>query len=158
MKNFHRPSLGQRGDIIDLQNAINRHIIKNEFPPQRQKLVNNLIDNLQQKDHSNFKLALSTMDGVFLFDPKEIIFCEGESNYTRFHFTAHSPLLVCKTIKEYEDLLQDHQFIRVHKSFLVNRAHIIKMDKDGTMQLTNKMDISVSRRKKSDILKSIKEG
>lgn len=140
-------------DIVELQNAINRHVIKHELPNHRDKLVDNLMTNLQQKDQTNFKLALSTMDGVFFFEPREIVCCEGENNYTRFHFLKTNPILVSRTIKEYEDILQEHQFIRVHKSYLVNRQHVLKIDREGILQLSNKMVVPVSRRKKPEILK-----
>jgi two-component system LytT family response regulator len=141
-------------DIIDLQNAINRHIIKNEFKPRQQdKLVENLISNLKQKDSAAFKLALSTMEGVFLFDPEQIIRCEGENNYTRFYFPDRKPLLVSRTMKEFEDILSEHHFIRVHKSHLVNRKYIQHLDKEDLLWLTDGSHIGVSRRKKEELMK-----
>ncbi len=144
-------------DIIDLQNAINRHIIKKEFPQQQNQLVNNLLSNLQQKDPAKFKLALSTMEGVFFFDPKEIIRLEGESNYTRFYFTNRKPILVSHTLKEYEDILQEHDFIRPHKSHLINKHYVKQLDREGFLLLTDGSHINVSRRKKEDILKELKD-
>jgi two-component system LytT family response regulator len=116
-------------DIIDLQNAINRHIIKKEIQfKQQHQLVNNLISNLQQKDQSNFKLALATMEGVFFVEPRDIIRLEGEGNYTRFFFSNHKPILISHTIKVYEDILIDFDFLRVHKSHLVNKKFVDHID------------------------------
>lgn len=141
-------------DIIDLQNAVNRHIIKKEFKPQQQeKLVDNLISNLKQKDISAFKLALSTMEGVFFFEPAQIIRCEGENNYTRFYFPDRKPLLVSRTMKEFEDILTEHDFIRVHKSHLVNRKYVRHLDKDDLLWLNDGSHIAVSRRKKEEVTK-----
>jgi two-component system, LytTR family, response regulator len=141
-------------DILDLQNAINRHIIKKEFQPlQQEKLVGNLISNLQQKDAAAFKLALSTMEGVFFFAPSQIIRCEGENNYTRFYFPDRKPLLVSRTMKEFEEILSEHDFIRVHKSHLVNRAFVNHLDKEDLLWLTDGSHIVVSRRKKEEVLK-----
>lgn len=143
-------------DISELQNAINRHLVKNEFKPQQQeKLVDNLISNLQQKDISAFKLALSTMEGVFFFEPASIIRCEGENNYTRFYFPDRKPLLVSKTMKEYEEILADHQFIRVHKSHLVNKKFVRYLDKEGLLWLTDGSHIAVSRRKKEEVMREL---
>ena len=146
-------------DIFDLQNAINRHIIKKEFqqPKQQQQLVNNLITNLQQKDQSSFKLALSTMQGVFFFEPANIIRLEGENNYTRFFFTDQKPILVSHTLKEYEEILNEYDFIRVHKSHLVNKKYVKHLDKEGLLWLTDGSHIVVSRRKKEDVLKELKD-
>jgi two-component system LytT family response regulator len=143
-------------DISELQNAINRHLVKKEFKPQQQeKLVDNLISNLQQKDASTFKLALSTMEGVFFFEPVSIIRCEGENNYTRFYFPDRKPLLVSKTMKDYEEILSDHHFIRVHKSHLVNKKFVRHLDKEGLLWLTDGSHIAVSRRKKEEVMKEL---
>ena len=97
-------------DILELRNAVNRHIIKKQNQNQ-ELLVNNLLTNLQQKNPENFKLALSTSEGVSFYDPSEILYCEGENNYTRFVFTKNKPMLVSKTLGEYEDLLAEHGFL-----------------------------------------------
>jgi len=142
-------------DIVDLQNAVNRHIVKKEYPPQQEKLVTNLINNLQQKDASSFKLALSTMEGVFFFEPAAIIRCEGENNYTRFFFPDRRPLLVSKTIKEYEEILGEYGFLRVHKSHLVNKTFVRHLDKEGLLWLMDGSHIVVSRRKKEEVMKEL---
>ncbi len=141
-------------DIVDLQNAVNRHIVKKQSAVtlSQQPLMNNLIYNLQQKDQQQFKLALSTSEGIFLYDPKEIVLLEGSSNYTKFFFANQKQLIVAKTLKEYEDILVEHQFLRVHKSYLVNKSHVIKVDREGVLELSNKMNIPISRRRKSEIL------
>lgn len=141
-------------DISELQNAINRHLVKKEFLfPQQEKLVGNLINNLRQNDIAAFKLALSTMEGVFFFDPVSIIRCEGENNYTRFYFPDRRPLLVSRTLKEYEDILSDYHFIRVHKSHLVNRLYVSHLDKESMLCLKDGSQVAVSRRKKEEVLK-----
>ena len=143
-------------DIPELQNAINRHIVKKEYQ-QQESLVNNLINNLQQKDANNFKLALSTTEGVFFFEPGEIVRCQGENNYTHFFFTEHKPLIVSKTLKEYEEILQEHDFIRAHKSHLVNKRFVKYLDKEGLLWLTDGTHIVVSRRKKDEVLKVLRK-
>jgi len=143
-------------DIAELQNAINKHIIKKFQPPQeQQKLVSNLINNLQQKDQTGFKLALSTTEGVFFFIPSEIIRLEGESNYTRFYFASQKPMLVSRTLKEYEEILAEHDFIRAHKSHLINKKFVKHLDKEGLLWLTDGSHIIVSRRKKEEVLKEL---
>ncbi len=140
-------------DIVDLQNAINRHIVKKEVQPQHQhQLVSNLISNLKQKDHADFKLAISTSEGVYFSDPKNIIRLEGEGNYTRFFFSDRKPLLVSKVIKDYEEILQEYSFIRIHKSYLVNKHHISQMDKDDTLVLSDGSHIAISRRRKEEVM------
>jgi two-component system, LytTR family, response regulator len=64
-------------------------------------------------------------------------------------------VLVSKTLKEYEELLTAHDFIRVHKSYLVNRAFVQHMDRDGVLWLTDGSHILVSRRKKEEVMKEL---
>lgn len=141
-------------DIVDLQNAINRHVVKKEFQNNQQKkqLVDNLIHNLQQKNSDHFKLAISVKEGLFLFELPHIICLEGQNNYTKFFFDHQKPLLVSKTIKEYEDILTDHYFLRIHKSWLVNKAHVKKVDNDGMVWLSNDIQVPISRRRKNEIM------
>jgi len=140
-------------DVIDLQNAINRHIVrlKSKLPHQA-LLLNNLVTNLQQKQASDFKLALSTMEGVSFYDPAEIMYCEGENNYTNFVFINHKPKLISKTLGEYEDILEDHQFIRIHKSYLVNRRYITMIDREGMVLMKDGRSLPVSRRRKEAVM------
>ena len=140
-------------DIVELQNAINRHIIKQDFQTNNKPLFKNLIDNIQQKNPAYFKLAVSVKEGVFLFELKNIICLEGQNNYTKLYFDDRKPLLVSKTLKDYDDMLADHHFLRVHKSFLVNESHVKKIDNDGLLWLSQDLFVPVSRRKKTEVLK-----
>ncbi len=140
-------------DIVELQNAINRHIIKQGFQTSNHPLFKNLIENIQQKNPAHFKLAVSVKEGVFLFELKNIICLEGQNNYTKLYFDDRKPLLVSKTLKEYDDILTEHNFVRVHKSFLVNELHVKKIDNEGVLWLTNDVCVPISRRKKTDVFK-----
>jgi two-component system, LytTR family, response regulator len=144
-------------DVLELQNAINRHIIKQQSQDQ-QLLVSNLLTNLQQKDPKNFKLALSTSEGVSFYDPLEILYCEGENNYTRFVFTVSKPLLVSKTLGEYEDLLREHGFLRIHKSYLVNVKYVSKVDREGTLLMSNGRQLTISKRRKENVMSTLRQG
>jgi len=145
-------------DIPDLQNAIHRHIVrKNIYPQEQRKLVDNLISNLQQKDQSSFTLALSTMEGFFFYDPKDIVKCEADDNYTHFYFVNGKPLIVSKTLKEFEDILADHGFMRVHKSYLVNMHYVVRLDKEGLLWLKDGSYVAVSRRRKKEVLDILSE-
>jgi len=142
-------------DVLELQNAINRHIIKQQNQDQK-LLVSNLLSNLQQKDPKDFKLALSTSEGVFFYDPLEILYCEGENNYTRFFFTKHKPMLVSKTLGEYEELLAEHGFLRIHKSYIINSKYVSKVDKEGMLLMSDGKQLVVSRRRKEIVMNTLR--
>ncbi|HXR79291.1 MAG TPA: LytTR family DNA-binding domain-containing protein [Saprospiraceae bacterium] len=146
-------------DIVELQNALNRHIIRRNLSQQSRKdLVHNLIENVQRPDADEYRLALSTTEGVFFYLPSEIIRCEGESNYTTFYLEHAKPLIVSHTLKEYESLLSDYGFSRVHKSHLVNMKYVSRMDRDGFLWLQNGESVPVSRRRKEEVLRLLKKG
>lgn len=143
-------------DVIELQNAIHRHIIKQQNQNQK-LLVSNLISNLQQKDPKDFKLALSTMEGVFFFEPVEIMYCEAENNYTRFNFIKQKPMMVSKTLGEYEELLGEYGFIRIHKSYLVNAKYVTKIDREGIVLMSDGKCLTVSKRKKEMVMNTLRQ-
>jgi two-component system LytT family response regulator len=146
-------------DIVELQNALNRHIIRRNLSQQSRKdLVHNLIENVQRPDADEYRLALSTTEGVFFYLPSEIIRCEGESNYTTFFLEHAKPLIVSHTLKEYESMLTDYGFSRVHKSHLVNMKYVTRMDRDGFLWLQNGESVPVSRRRKEEVMRLLKKG
>jgi two-component system LytT family response regulator len=143
-------------DVVELQNAVNRHIIKQQSKDQK-LLVSNLLTNLQQKDPKDFKLALYTMEGVSFFEPGEIMYCEAENNYTRFAFRNQKPILISRTLGEFEEILEGHQFIRIHKSYLINRKYIKKIDRDGMMEMSDGKQFPVSKRKREKVMNTLKQ-
>lgn len=140
-------------DIVELQNALNRHIIRRNLSSQsRQELMHNLIENVQKNDAEEYRLAVSTSEGVFFYLPSEIIRCEGESNYTTFYLKGSKPLMVSHTLKDYESILNDYGFVRVHKSHLVNMKFVTRMDREGFLWLQNGDSVPVSRRRKEEVM------
>lgn len=107
----------------------------------------------------NPKIGLPTGDRVEFIEVKSIIRCQGESNYTHFYFTDRKPLLVAKTLIEFEELLADYQFIRVHKTHLVNLNHVISFTKNdsGILFLSNGDSVSISRRRREFTINRLKE-
>lgn len=133
-------------DKTELKNAICQHINKKSFT---------MLSTNPMQEENNYKLALSTCDGVFFYDPKKIIRLKAENNYTRFFFTDEKPLLVARTLKNYEEILLEHNFIRPHKSHMVNKKFVRYLDKGEYLQLVDGSHISVSRRKKSELVKEL---
>ena len=143
-------------DVAELQDAIYKHIVKQKTQPFiSPQLVKNLIHNLRQGSSADFKLALSTNKGVFFIAPSEIVRCEGDDNYSHFYFISEKPIVVARTLKEYDEILQDHGFIRIHRSHLVNIKHISQVDKAGNICLKNGEILPVSRRRKNDVLREL---
>lgn len=143
-------------DADELRETFNRFIQKAELNISRGLAVRNLLTNLQQSNNSFHKLALPTNAGLQFFLPGDIIRCEGMSNYTKFYLCNYHPILTSRTIKEYEEILLPHKFIRVHKSHLVNTEFV----KGYAQQINNLIlkdgtQIEVSRRRKKEVLEEL---
>lgn len=141
-------------DYAELGEALARHRAKRvetDAAAKQQQQVGALFDNIGRGDARHFRLALSTGGGVTLHEPSAIVLLEAHSNYTRFYFANRKSELVCHTLKEYEDLLAEHGFARVHKSYLVNRAHVVS-SRDGMLLTNTGMEVPVSRRKKAEVM------
>ncbi len=143
-------------DADELRHAVDRFIMQQRASANRQPLYNNFLYNINAKDQKEFKLALPTSDGTYFYFPDEIIRLEGESNYTRFHFAGKKPMLISKTLKEYEEILSDHGFIRVHKSSIINKKHLVNYTHDGWLVMTDQSRVEISRRRKHEVMEQLK--
>src|SRR5690606_15960704 len=83
-----------------------------------------LLENIRKKVDNYKRIALSTSDGIHLFEVSDIIRCEAKVNYTQFFIKNHKPVLISRTLKEYEEILTEHGFERVHQSHLINLAYL----------------------------------
>lgn len=112
------------------------------------------IENLFLNKDKN--LAITTYDGVVFLELDKIIRCEADLNYTKFILADNKSFVSSKTLKEYEDLLiTHHNFIRVHRSHLVNINYLFKFKSDGSLVLRDNSVIPVSRRRKEDVMKKL---
>jgi len=102
------------------------------------------------------RLALNTLDKIHIVEVAEILRCESHINYTMFYFTDGTKLLVTKTLKEFDKLLTDHHFIRVHQSHLINTRFIKEFSKsDGYIFMKDSTKVPVSTRKKQVLMEMI---
>ena len=109
-----------------------------------------LLENIRKKVDNFKRIALSTSEGIHLFEVSDIIRCESEDNYTKFYIKNNKPIMISKTLKEYEDLLTDHGFERIHQSHLINLSYLksyIKKD-GGYVIMADNSKLPISPRKK----------
>ena len=117
-----------------------------------------LLENIRKKVDNFKRIALSNSDGIHLFDISDIIRCESEDNYTKFYIKNNKPILISKTLKEYEDLLTEHGFERIHQSHLINLAYLksyIKKD-GGYVVMADNSNLPISQRKKDRLQELLK--
>lgn len=119
-----------------------------------------LLENIRKKVDNFKRIALSNSDGIHLFEVSDIIRCESEDNYTKFFIKNSKPILISRTLKEYEELLTEHGFERIHQSHLINIAYLksyIKKD-GGYVVMADDSNLPISQRKKDrlqEILKTL---
>lgn len=143
-------------DADELRAAMDRFIARQTDTRNEEPLYNNLLHNITVRNKGDFKLALSTTAGTYFYHPEEIIRLEGESNYTRFYFTRHKPLLTSRTLREYEDILVEYGFIRTHKSHLINKKHVVRISREGEIVMVDESHIEISRRRKEEVIGLLK--
>jgi len=103
------------------------------------------------------RLALPTAEGVYIVDKSTIIRVEAMSNYSVFLLTDHKKIVVSKTLKEYEAVLDDSHFMRVNRSVIVNLDFVTKYRKGdgGTLELSDGAELEVSPQKKEALLQRL---
>ena len=117
-----------------------------------------LLENIRKKVDNFKRIALSNSDGIHLFEVSDIIRCESEDNYTKFYIKNNKPILISRTLKEYEDLLTEHGFERIHQSHLINLAYLksyIKKD-GGYVVMADNSNLPISQRKKDRLQELLK--
>ena len=103
----------------------------------------------------NNKILLPTLGGYNIIEVSDISYCKSESNYTRFHFADGKNLVVSKTLKEFESILLENNFFRIHRSYIINLNCIAKYNKGkgGEVVMKDGAILEVSREKKEEFLK-----
>ena len=133
--------------------------VENKLSKMKDNLqLENLMELIKNKDSKNeHKLALATTKEIRFVNTNEIVRCESSNAYTKFYFIDSKSIMVSKPIFEYEELLNDYDFIRCHQSHLVNKKFIKSLIKEdgGYLLLEDNTRIPVSRSKKENVLKAL---
>jgi two-component system LytT family response regulator len=141
--------------IEELQQTVERlgNSSVRKIRERAENLKNNLANPKSQEDH----IAIPTNDGLEFIQIKQIIRIESSSNYSKLVLQNSQQMLVTRQLKDFEELLQDYRFYRVHHSHLVNLNFIARYVRGDGGQITmrNGDIIDVSRRKKEVFLKLI---
>lgn len=106
------------------------------------------------------KIVLPLTDGFEVVSIADIIHCVANDNFTDFHFIAKQKMMICRTLKFYEELLKDSGFVRVHKSHLININHIKKYTKGkgGQVTMSDGAVVDVSPNKKEELMHYFEKG
>ena len=142
-------------DGEELQRAVNKVILRSQKPIAAQLQI--LMQKMNHPSVAINKIALPTMDGLQMISVNSIIRCESDSNYTVVSLKNNKKITVSRTLKDIEELLEDHSFIRVHRCYLVNLNEIEKYIKGegGYLLMSDGAKIDVARNKKEFLLNKL---
>lgn len=131
---------------------------KNNFNESYNSVVGNVVSMLQHPGVIK-NITLPDADGYNIIDINEILYLEGENNYTSFHLQNKNKIVVSKTLKEYEELLEESGFFRIHKSNIINLRHLKKVSvEDGVgAHMSDGRILGVSRRRTAELMEKARQ-
>lgn len=136
-------------DVDELQAAVQKARMRHH-EASRQEQLNVLLSNMSGK--GNRKICLATGDRIEFVRVDEILLCEASGSYTHVHLKGQRKIMVSKHLKEYETLLSEDNFMRVHNSFLINLNEVKQFVKSegGYILMNNDVQVSISPRKRDE--------
>jgi two-component system, LytTR family, response regulator len=142
--------------LIEAVQRVERRLEEGRKEERTETLLHNLS---KAGTPSEMRLCLPTMKGFIILKLEDIIYCEAERSYTVFHLEGNRSVTVSKPLLDYDHLLKDTSFLRIHKSYLINLHHVKEYQRGegGLVIMTDNAEIEVSRRKKEQFLLKIKE-
>jgi len=144
-------------DPEELDNVIKRVRDKEQQYKNPLRQFEVLFEQVINKNFSNHSIALPTQEGLLFIKTGDIIRCEASGSYTKFFLNNRETLLVSRGLKEFEEMLWEHEFFRIHESHIINLSYLKKYIKGdgGQVILNNGSVLDVARRRKENFLKRI---
>jgi two-component system LytT family response regulator len=142
-------------ESTDLTEAVRRAGHKIARYQHREKM-DSLLTNIKYLNVEK-KIALATLRGLEFVTIGNIIRCESDNAYTIFHMIDKSKIVVSKSLGEFEELLADYHFLRIHQSHLVNLRYVKNYSKGngGTITMEDNSIVDVSRRRKEQLIRRL---
>ncbi len=141
--------------LDELSLAVNKCVKKHQ--ENDTNLINNFLHQL--KNNAIKKIALPTGTTTIFVPINEIVRIESASNYSIIHFINRPKLTITKTLKDLEEQLTIHNFMRVHHSHLVNMEHVVgyKNQDSGYLIVFGNDIVEISRRKKQEVMQRLNQ-
>ena len=143
-------------DIDELKGSVERAEQKKSNNSTNERL-DLLLDHISNPKKDFKRIVIPSQDSLRFIRIDEIIYLEANMNYTHIYMSGNEKYVVSRTIKEYEDLLPESTFIRIHNSYIINKDFLEKYERGegGQVIMSNGVRLDVSKRKKADFLKAI---
>lgn len=117
--------------------------------------LESLMNQIHQPQNLPDRITINSLDGITVIPVADIVYLEAAGTYTLFYLKNKEKIVSSLNLKEYEDLLSDHHFFRIHNSFLINMAEVRKYIKTdgGSILMSNENEVSISKRRRDEFLK-----
>lgn len=145
-------------DPEELKAAVGR--VTGKRSPSLQQQMELLLSRFQQPQPAVNRIALPTLEGLQIIPVDTILYCTSSSNYTIFNLMENQKLIISRTLKEIEEMLEEYRFLRVHHSYLVNLNEVRKYNRGegGSVLMSDGATVDVSRSRKEMLLKKLQPG
>ena len=152
-------------DIDDLKDAVGKLInYKELFSQDSSNLesylesIKNLSESIHYQNESN-KITVAHAKGIKIIDVADILYLEGDGNYTNIHFLDGTSFFDTRTLKVYEEILNHNKFYRIHKKNIINISYLTDylQDEGSFAVMQTGVKLPVARARVSEFVKKIKE-
>lgn len=142
--------------IPELEEAIER-ARKNISVTIRQNTIDKLLYNLGRRTGVERKINIPTVNGYEFIDLKQIAWCESDGPYTTFHLANKSKVMSSRHLGFYEELLENHNFCRIHNTTIINMQFVKSYIKGraGHVLLTDGTKLELAQRRKAVFLNKL---
>jgi two-component system, LytTR family, response regulator len=140
--------------IQELQEAIQRVGVREKSQIKTGKEFGEIKKRIDALGSTGQLVLVSELDGFSIARYDDILYCEAAKNYTVFVFLGGRKIIASRTIKEYEELLAEYGFMRIHKSYIINLTKVARYVKGrgGEIELMDGSIMPVSRERKQEFL------
>lgn len=144
-------------NISELQSAVQKAVDRIKIKNISQK-IDTLFFNLNTAKPFLQKMALPTLDGLIFVNVKDLVWLEARGSYTFIYLATGQKITISRTLKEFEDILPQDNFSRIHQSYIINHHFIKKYvrGRGGSVEMEDGTIIEVSLRKKDEFLAKFK--
>ena len=138
-------------DGKDLTKAVAKAMQQKPDPKQLQSMKHHLHGG---EKYQPDKIALPYQNGVTFTEIKNVLYCEADNNYTRFFIAGGQQYVVSKTLGDIQEVLEERNFLRIHRQYLINLDHIKKYvrGEGNYIIMSNNQSIPVARNQKEKLI------
>lgn len=140
-------------ELVDAIEKVRLHTSLIHF----RKQFDYLLTQRRDKQEQSKKIILKTADAIHIVNVEDIVRFEASGSYTKIYLNDRQAILVSRHLKEYESLLRDRNFYRIHRGHLVNVGYFDRLERrdGGFMIMKDKSEVPISNQKKEELLQLI---